>query len=98
MSGMRLNATHHQRKPRLIAGAFLFMDLLSLSRLFQKWSLTMQCKNPGCGQWFDYHEVGTVYPGGKELEPINCPRCGKEAMTAMTSAKFESYVIEPPKD
>ncbi len=57
----------------------------------------MQCENPECGQWFNYREDGTIFPGGKEMEPICCPKCGKVAMYAMTSAKFKSYAIQPPK-
>ena len=53
----------------------------------------MICPNENCGQEFDYKEVGTIYPGGKEKEPYFCPRCGEIAGYAMTSAHFESYAI-----
>lgn len=58
----------------------------------------MQCPNENCKQEFGYREEGTIYPGGKEKEPICCPKCGEVADYGMTSAHFESYAIPKRKD
>lgn len=58
----------------------------------------MRCPKESCGQEFDYREVGTIYPGGKDKEPILCPKCGSIAGHAMTSARFESYAIPKSKE
>lgn len=53
----------------------------------------MQCPNEQCRQEFDYRESGTIVPGGKDKEPIKCPKCGEIAGFGMTSGYFESYAV-----
>lgn len=42
------------------------------------------CKH--CDGKFDVHWTGGGVPGGKELEIVDCPHCGKEHSRDMTSA------------
>ena len=44
----------------------------------------MTCKE--CGKVFRWGIVGTIYPGGKEKEDIDCPYCGANNGYKMTSA------------
>lgn len=41
------------------------------------------CKK--CGKVFAYEFWGTVYPGGKDREYVDCPYCGETAFSRMTS-------------
>lgn len=44
-------------------------------------AMAQKCKNPDCGKQL----MGNNVPGGKELEIISCPHCGKEHDREMTS-------------
>ena len=50
------------------------------------------CKK--CGEKFRWGIVGTVYPGGKDKEPIDCPYCGEINGYRMTSAFVRTEKIE----
>lgn len=54
--------------------------------------MVFKCKK--CGKLFDYRIVGTIYPGGKEREYIDCPYCGKTNGSEMTSAFIQTYKID----
>lgn len=41
------------------------------------------CKK--CGKQYVYEVWGTVYSSGKERETANCPYCGEEGYSEMTS-------------
>lgn len=50
------------------------------------------CKE--CGNVFRWGIVGTIYPGGKEKEDIDCPYCGANNGYEMTSAFVRTEKIE----
>ena len=54
--------------------------------------MAIKCKK--CGKLFDYTIVGTIYPGGKEREDIDCPYCGETNSSEMTSAFIQTYKID----
>lgn len=49
------------------------------------------CKK--CGRKFAYEIVGTVYPGAKERESADCPYCGEEEYSVMTSQSIFVYEV-----
>jgi len=51
-----------------------------------------KCKR--CGKEFAYEHTGNSYPGGKEREAANCPYCGEEAYSIMTSGFVYSYKLD----
>ncbi|MBR3502106.1 MAG: hypothetical protein IKO06_04285 [Alphaproteobacteria bacterium] len=53
---------------------------------------SIKCKK--CGKLFGYSVCGTIYPGGKEKEDIDCPYCGENNGYEMTSAFVETYKLE----
>ena len=52
----------------------------------------MKCSK--CGKHFSYKLVGTVYPGGKTDEDIECPYCNHICGSIMTSQFVESIKDE----
>lgn len=54
--------------------------------------MAIKCKK--CGKLFDYTIVGTIYPGGKEREYIDCPYCGEINGSEMTSAFIHTFKIK----
>lgn len=51
-----------------------------------------ECKE--CGRKFKWGIVGTIYPGGKEREDIDCPYCGANNGSVMTSAFVKTEKVE----
>lgn len=47
-----------------------------------------------CGKKYGYELQGTVSPGCKERETANCPYCGHEGYSVMTSQSIYSYKID----
>ena len=47
-----------------------------------------------CGKDYEYEVWGTVYPGGKERETANCPYCGEEGYSIMTSQCISVYKVD----
>lgn len=63
----------------------------------------MKC--PKCDKNFSYRLIGTVYPGCKTSEDIDCPYCNYTCGSVMTSQFVESIkedqesnIIKSPKD
>jgi hypothetical protein len=56
-----------------------------------------KCTNESCRKDFYVSTIGGGFPGGKELEPVNCPYCGTTVRTEMTSAVFLTSRIENVK-
>lgn len=52
----------------------------------------MECSK--CGKTFFYKLVGTVYPGCKTSEEINCPYCNNNCGSIMTSQFVETIKKE----
>lgn len=50
------------------------------------------CKN--CGKEYAYEFWGTVYPGGKDKEYVDCPYCEETAFTRMTSQNVSMYKLD----
>ncbi len=50
------------------------------------------CKK--CGKQYVYEVWGTVYSSGKERETANCPYCGEEGYSEMTSQNISSYKLD----
>ena len=50
------------------------------------------CKK--CGKEYAYEFWGTVYPGGKDKEYVDCPYCGETAFTRMTSQNVSMYKLD----
>lgn len=50
------------------------------------------CKK--CGKKFKYELVGTVYPGGKTDEDIDCPYCNTIYGSVMTSQFVKTVKID----
>lgn len=50
------------------------------------------CKK--CGKEYAYEFWGTVYPGGKDKEYVDCPYCGNIAFTRMTSQNVSVYALD----
>lgn len=48
----------------------------------------MECQK--CGKSFSYRLVGTVYPGCKTSEDIDCPYCNHTCGSVMTSQFVET--------
>lgn len=55
-----------------------------------------KCKE--CGTEFSYELVGTVYPGCKSPEDVECPNCGTVQFHVMTSQFVVTKKIEEEKE
>ena len=58
--------------------------------------MAIKCKK--CGKIFDYEIYGTIYPGGKEKEDIDCPYCGENNGYEMTSAFVRTFKLEDQEE
>lgn len=54
--------------------------------------MEIRCKK--CGKLFGYETWGTVYPGGKEKEDIDCPYCGENNGSEMISNFIRTYKLD----
>lgn len=57
---------------------------------------TIICKK--CGAKYEYDLVGMVYPGAKDRETADCPRCGETGISRMTSQHFVVRLIDDEND
>ena len=56
----------------------------------------VKCKK--CGIEFTYRLEGTVYPGCKTAEDVDCPECGEVAFQVMTSQFVVTEKLEKEKE
>ena len=51
-----------------------------------------------CKTKFTFSIVDDVYPGGKDRESVNCPKCGHEVTAIITSGFIRTNIVKDSKD
>lgn len=52
------------------------------------------CKNAACGKKFTVAKISGGWPGGKEMETVDCPHCHEEQHREMTSSSFSVRPVD----